>query len=149
MKRKFIVKTRYNVEYTTEVLAESSEEALSMADDLASQKPIYDGKCIDKDVWLDSIDLVKEEMTPQKETLIKKIKRLLQKDGTSHCKFKIANGDLEFKDLYADFDGGSRIISIRVFYKNEDGSEYHFIDIEDTPMEVLTEILKAIQEHCS
>jgi len=146
MKKKFTVNIQYNVTIPVEVYAETTEDALDFAYNEASEMSLNDGIVDYSDSSIEDIALTDEPLTEQKETLIDRIKAILLIDGTANVTLNITYNDIHFIQLWASFDSCEKEIEyINVQYSFE--NEIYTSVIEDIPMDVLTEILKVIQNH--
>lgn len=144
MKKKFKVNVHYDVVVPVEVFADSEDNVLDLAVDKASYMFLndcdadYTGSCITDLVLTD------EPLTPQKETLIDRIKAVLILGGTSQTPLDITKDDVAFYNLWASFDSCETEINY-IDVQFSFGSNTYGCPIEEIPMDVLTEILKAVQ----
>lgn len=144
MKKKFKVNVHYDVVVPVEVFADSEDNVLDLAVDKASYMSLndcdadYTGSCITDLVLTD------EPLTPQKETLIDRIKAVLILGGTSQAPLDITKDDVAFYNLWASFDSCETEINY-IDVQFSFGSNTYGCPIEEIPMDVLTEILKAVQ----
>lgn len=144
MKKKFKVNVHYDVVVPVEVFADSEDEAFDLACNEAECVSLndcdadYTGSCIT------GLVLTDERLTPQKETLIDRIKAVLILGGTSHVPLDFTKDDVVFGNLWASFNSyETKIDYINVQFSF--GSNTYGCSIEEIPMDVLTEILKTVQ----
>ena len=139
MKKKFFVNVHCDVVASVEVFADSEDNALDLAVDKASYMSLND--C---DAYVTNLALTDEPLTPQKETLIDRIKAVLILGGTNHVPLDFTKDDVVFGDLWASFNSyETKIDYIDVQFSF--GSNTYCCSIEEIPMDVLTEILKTVQ----
>lgn len=144
MKKKFFVNVHYDVVVPVVVFADSEDNVLDLAVDKANYMSLndcdadYTGSCIT------GLILTDEPLTPQKKELISRIKAVLIKDGTSQAPLDITKDDVAFYNLWASFDSCETEINY-IDVQFSFGSNTYGCPIEEIPMDVLTEILKAVQ----
>ena len=144
MKKKFSVNVHYDVVIPTKVFAESEEEAIDLAIDEADMMSLNEGECVDTNACVTEVSFVKDEMTPQKETLIDRIKAVLLREIKGCWELNIVKDDISFGRMTVTYDfEKTKVESITIFYLFDNCT--HISLIQDMPMEVLTEVLKKIQ----
>lgn len=144
MKKKFFVNVHYDVVVPVEVFADSEDNALDLAVDKASYMSLNDCDANYTDSCVTDLALTDEPLTPQKKTLIDRIKAVLILGGTFHVPLDFTKDDVVFGDLWASFNSyETKIDYIDVQFSF--GSNTFSCSIEEIPMDVLTEILKTVQ----
>ena len=144
MKKKFFVNVHCDVVASVEVFADSEDNALDLAVDKASYMSLNDCDANYTESYVTNLALTDEPLTPQKETLIDRIKAVLILGCTNHVPLDFTKDDVVFGDLWASFNSyETKIDYIDVQFSF--GSNTYCCSIEEIPMDVLTEILKTVQ----
>lgn len=144
IRKKFSVNVHYDVVISTEVFAESEEEAMDLAIGKTDMMSLNEGECVGTNACVTEVSVDEEEMTPQKESLIDRIKAILLGERTNLWEINIVKDDITFSRMKVTYDvEETRVENITIFYSFDNCT--HISLIQDMPMEVLTEILKKIQ----
>lgn len=140
MKKKFMVNVHYDVMFPVEVYAETEEEALDLAYNESCEMSLNEGDAEYADSSVTDVTLTDEPLTPQKETLIDRIRAILLINGSNEIALNITNDDVKFIQLWR-YEGESKNIFVLFSFDNKIYSSV----IEEIPMEVLAEMLKVVQ----
>lgn len=147
MKKKYTVNVHYDVVLTTEVFAENEEQALDLAVDNTDQMSLNEGECVDNNPCVTDVEFCFDEpLTPQKETLINRIKSVLEVNGYSYVPLNFTKDEIFFSSLNVDYINDEKeIANIDISYIID--SSVGKCQIENTPMECLTEVLSKVQSY--